>query len=790
MKRLLITIVLMLLFLGAKAQSDTEFWFALPVICYDTSQEIHCATYDSPANITVEFLYDDTTYTTSLTLNAFSHQGVPIPAMNGYQVMTPQRRGVHVTSNVPIDCCYDKHGTSGERYTLKGHTALGTDFLVPGQNYYPLDAGAHPSAEIIATEDNTDIQIHAYVSLYGGIPAFTPLNITLQQGECYTIMLDDNSANNDITGTTIHASRPIAVNVSYPSVSVLHDNTLSIDDLGEQLVPVNMLGSRYAAITKFSSESRIFIFPTESNTSVTIDGTDIGRTISPGGFYNCLLDTAIEIHYIVADKPVAVFQTTIDQMPLNPPPPTNIGGTLLPHLDCTGSRQASMVSYAPVSGTTVSFIGNGRYCYIICKTADTNSFTEIFEGNIITIPHLTFRPFPGDSTLSWMASAMQWYGLLSYKNSTGKFILFGSEQSTTFNSFTCHTSYDSVSPSFLYFDSSQHIFCTGDSIRLPLHRYGVDSLVLDGPNGLHISVAGDTVVLPADTTASGTYHISAYDTLDCDSKLLTDSITIAVMESYNDAIFDTIVQNQLPWQRFGITFSYDADTLIFRPGADNACDSTIDYHLKVYFNHYDTAFYYLCPDQLPVTIDTLTFAQEGDYDFAHAGSHGEDSIFTISLHLIPSTDTTIRDSILESQLPWPIFDTLFTDTISDYLYHTYNQAGCDSTIHYSLYIFWEGDHCDTTLTFGNVVTPNGDGINDRFVIGGLIENNCFKYNELSIFNRWGRRVYHRTNISKEEDWWDPAADRIPTGTYFYIFKAHGVTIATQHQGVIEVMNSK
>ncbi len=78
-------------------------------------------------------------------------------------------------------------------------------------------------------------------------------------------------------------------------------------------------------------------------------------------------------------------------------------------------------------------------------------------------------------------------------------------------------------------------------------------------------------------------------------------------------------------------------------------------------------------------------------------------------------------------------------------------------------------------------------MNDRFVIGGLLENNCFHYNELFIYDRTGRCVYHKTNISDPDDWWNPAAHRIPSDTYFFYFRAHGVTIRTQHIGVIEVL---
>lgn len=172
----------------------------------------------------------------------------------------------------------------------------------------------------------------------------------------------------------------------------------------------------------------------------------------------------------------------------------------------------------------------------------------------------------------------------------------------------------------------------------------------------------------------------------------------------------------------------------------------------------------------------------------NTGIHGEDSLIFVTLHIIPSSEVEIRDSIVEEQLPWFAFDTVFTDTVADYLYQTYNEAGCDSIVHYYLHIFWNGDHCDTSLSFPNVVTPNGDGMNDRFVIGGLIENNCFKYSDLSIYDRYGTRVYHKQNISSESDWWSPADH--DCGTYFYIFKAHGVNIRTMRRGVIEVLNEK
>jgi gliding motility-associated-like protein len=283
------------------------------------------------------------------------------------------------------------------------------------------------------------------------------------------------------------------------------------------------------------------------------------------------------------------------------------------------------------------------------------------------------------------------------------------------------------------------------------------------------------IIPHADSSMSGSYIVQGISTEDC-HYLLSDTIRLYVHKSRHFDARDTIVENQLPWSRFDTLFYTETDTVITLSQSTLSFDSIYNYHLRIYYNVADTLLYYACESKLPVQYDTATLYQEGQYPFLFTGSHGQDSNITFILHIIPNSDTTIRDSITESQLPWFAFDTLFTDTVADYIYHLYNEAGCDSIIHYNLYIFWNGDHCDTALSYPNVVTPNGDGVNDRFVIGGLIEHNCFKYNELTIYDRYGHCVYHKRNIANESDWWNPAAQRAPSGTYFYYFKAHGVNI--------------
>lgn len=91
------------------------------------------------------------------------------------------------------------------------------------------------------------------------------------------------------------------------------------------------------------------------------------------------------------------------------------------------------------------------------------------------------------------------------------------------------------------------------------------------------------------------------------------------------------------------------------------------------------------------------------------------------------------------------------------------------------------------LIFPNVITPNGDGVNDVFVIHNLIDGQAFPDNELSIYNRYGKRIYFVQNLRNESEFWDPAATNTPTGTYFYRFIGRGPIRDVEYKGTIEVL---
>ncbi len=74
------------------------------------------------------------------------------------------------------------------------------------------------------------------------------------------------------------------------------------------------------------------------------------------------------------------------------------------------------------------------------------------------------------------------------------------------------------------------------------------------------------------------------------------------------------------------------------------------------------------------------------------------------------------------------------------------------------------------LDLGNVFTPNGDGINDFFT---PLLDRSLKVQEVTIFDRWGRRVYVNAAVADNDKLWNGLTNNgqeLPEGVYYYIIR--------------------
>ena len=134
----------------------------------------------------------------------------------------------------------------------------------------------------------------------------------------------------------------------------------------------------------------------------------------------------------------------------------------------------------------------------------------------------------------------------------------------------------------------------------------------------------------------------------------------------------------------------------------------------------------------------------------------------------------------------------------------YNPQGCDTSYYHTVKVE------PVKLKIPNVFTPNGDGTNDYFIIsldggsdmpsgggnrdggGSGLEyedyeplNRYYESSELTIFNRWGRIVYHSKDYRND---WDGGG--LSDGTYFYVLKCHGLKNDATYQGSVMIIKSQ
>lgn len=75
---------------------------------------------------------------------------------------------------------------------------------------------------------------------------------------------------------------------------------------------------------------------------------------------------------------------------------------------------------------------------------------------------------------------------------------------------------------------------------------------------------------------------------------------------------------------------------------------------------------------------------------------------------------------------------------------------------------------DLAIVPNNIFSPNGDGINDSW---GIINIDKFPDNKVSVFDRWGQRIYNTEGYSSNNEWDGTFTGlKIPTATYYYIIE--------------------
>ncbi len=380
----------------SNAQADTTFWFAAPAITPGHAHKpilMRFATYGQPATITITQPADSLFVPYTFTLAANSATTIDLTSQIDIIENKPENTvlnyGLKVTASNNISAYYEEEGevksgtfNNPEIFPLKGRYAQGLSFVVPSQMIFDDKDKLNPLPQngfvIVATQDSTIVTVTLSDSDAIGHLQGVPFTITLNKGQSYAVTSMGILASEHLGGSIVTANKPICITIFDDSVHLGGHYDLA----GDQIVSENVTGSEFIMVrgnlnntdppdASFNSDY-YFIWGTKDNTTISINGVNVGTVNRGTYYYGKLSDPSM---YISTSNPVYVLQFTGDG--------EEVTETSLPAINCTGSQNVSFVR-----STTEAF-----QLDILCKATEINSFQ--LNGTSGTINSTYFKNVPG-----------------------------------------------------------------------------------------------------------------------------------------------------------------------------------------------------------------------------------------------------------------------------------------------------------------------------------------------------------------------------------------------------------
>lgn len=515
MRKWSLVILLFLAFCAKlQAQIDTEFWFAAPDLYAGHAEQpvrFCVSSFDEPATVVFEQPANPsfTTKTYHLDANSFCVYDV---SNNLYMVETQPHNtvlnyGFHIYSDAAVAVYYESDNNNSEIYSLKGANALGTDFIVSTQCTFHNAYSVHSRIEVVATQDATEVTFIPSVRVKGGGQPGVPITITLNRGQCYALEAEGAQGSDHIRNTRITSNKPIAINSSDDSVDC---QSTAQDLIGDQIVPISLLGTDYLALWNNTSHEYLYFYPTHDDTKIYLNGSQTPTaTLNMGQEYVYHLNTSVV--YINSDKPIAVFQLVSDES-------GELGGTVLPHINCTGSRK---VVYKRNGGIEIIIT-------LVVKSDCVDHF--LLNGNASYLTASDFQVIPSNPEYSYCKKDVTQYlpydDLMTIENShvDGYFQLGVICKGNS--SGTCSYGYFSNYHEYAYasFDMND-TYCEGENITFNIVSEGVENLTMVLPDGS--TMQPPFVLSNAQISQSGVYQLQGES---CTGVHTLDEITINIIE--------------------------------------------------------------------------------------------------------------------------------------------------------------------------------------------------------------------------------------------------------------------
>ncbi len=316
----------------------------------------------------------------TVTANTVTTIEVPLGLMNNQSDIV-DNKGVHISSEDTIAVyALSFQNATADATVIYPVKSTGTDYRVQAYRGFPDIPSYSSEFLIVATADETEIEITATANTVGGHTAGTPWTIQLNQGESYQVQAIIDAG--DLTGSTVRATaesgacRPFAVygGSVCPQVPA---GCAACDHVYEQNLPTPFWGSSYYSVPWEDTYAYTYrILAHTDNTVVTVDN-DPPLTLNAGQVVE--VNGTDVPHCFSGSQPFSVAQ-------------------FMQGSDCSGQSDPAMLLLNAQEqkinditfATVVSNAITAHYINVVVDASDVG--TVVLDGN--TVPSIQFTPFP------------------------------------------------------------------------------------------------------------------------------------------------------------------------------------------------------------------------------------------------------------------------------------------------------------------------------------------------------------------------------------------------------------
>jgi gliding motility-associated-like protein len=676
------------------------------------------------------------------------------------------------------------HSASTDASYIIPSQFLKTDYLVmsyKGISTRPSDA------LIVATTDNTVVEIITTVPTRGGTPAGQPITITMNAGQTFLLRSMDGF---DLTGTRIKGKghcHPFAVFGGTVS-AFIPEGCWYADHLYEQLLPIDDWGKEYVTTPLLDGTYTFRILASQDNTIIHINNSqpinlDAGKYLT--------IHNNSSAKYITSSAPVCVAQF------LESGECSKIGDPALAILTPFNKPYKNIIfstSYLPntrIKDHYITIIGKSTAAVKlngnpITSTRETIPALQDLYYTTIKVnhgSHLLESDEPFLAYISGIGEYESYFYMAGYSGSidlpeivfedpicVGENVTFEGISSAIHTwewVFEDSTILEGKKVSYAFENSGYqdvYILTNRNSLEKCPERYIQNVYVHPKPN---ISISSDhficedgTLELEVSGPSNNTYLWSSGQT--------ESSIIVNSAGSYHLYTHDGTCER--------------SDTIevknLDKPEVKAISDLTICANEKAFLqtNHKNALEFHWSTGE---TTEGIYVSSEGYYTITVTNKCGsaEDQIYVKVLDL-PEVDAGADTTILLGTSGWlsangngffqwePPFGlscsdcpdpqvfvketTSFTLTITD-------KNGCKSIDQVTVFV-----DPDLAVYVPNIFSPNGDGINDVFYVRGK----GVKSLDFMIFNRWGEKIFESSNLHQG---WDGTHRGKPVNSGVFVY---------------------